>query len=240
MTTKLTGRQREFLGKFLDLYDEAQEPLHYSRVAERLGVSKITAYDMLKLLEGRGLVRAEYLLPERGQGPGRSTIVFVPRPEAHSLFASLTGEEEDEAEWTRVREHILGALCTEQYADYQHLLDKFVARIPKRETPMLYAAEMVTAVILALHQAMGSTTANLQAHLDRLGLPGELSLSALAGLSLGLSFVEQANRRLSQSLASYAGSYQDILAGLSPENRRRLSGLVQDVVCQIESPSNQV
>lgn len=48
---KLTGRQREFLGKFLDLYQEARQPLHYPVVAERLGVSPMTAYDMFRLLE---------------------------------------------------------------------------------------------------------------------------------------------------------------------------------------------
>ncbi|HID63423.1 MAG TPA: Lrp/AsnC family transcriptional regulator, partial [Anaerolineae bacterium] len=35
---KLTGRQKMFLSRFLDLYREAEEPLHYTVVAERLGV----------------------------------------------------------------------------------------------------------------------------------------------------------------------------------------------------------
>jgi hypothetical protein len=39
---KLTGRQRAFLGDFLDLYREAQDALHYTTVAERLGVGRIT------------------------------------------------------------------------------------------------------------------------------------------------------------------------------------------------------
>jgi len=51
---KLTGRQEEFLAKFLDLYAQVQEPLHYTQVAEVLGVGKITAYDMLRLLEKMG------------------------------------------------------------------------------------------------------------------------------------------------------------------------------------------
>lgn len=239
-TTKLTGRQREFLGKFLDLYCEEREPLHYSRVAERLGVGNITAYDMLKLLEDRGLVRAEYLLPERGQGPGRSTIVFAPTSDTRSHYASLSGTQEGEAEWSLVREHIMESLRSEQHADYEHLLDTFEARIPERRTPVLHAAEMVTAVIVALHQVMGSTTANLQPYLDRLGVSEELNLSGLAGLSLGLSFVERANRRLSKILASYAASYQDILSELSPETRRRLYRLAQDIVRLLQLQSDHV
>src|SRR5574341_275642 len=104
---ELTGRQREFLGKFLDLYHAAQEPLHYSQVAKALGVSSITAYDMLKLLEQRRLVRADYHLPNREQGPGRSSIVFAPTSKAHALFARLAGDDWDEAEWSQVKNRIL-------------------------------------------------------------------------------------------------------------------------------------
>jgi DNA-binding IclR family transcriptional regulator len=59
---KLTGRQKAFLAKFLELYRQAQKPLHYTDVAAAVGVAKITAYDMLRLLEKRGLVRSEYVL----------------------------------------------------------------------------------------------------------------------------------------------------------------------------------
>lgn len=65
---KLTGRQRAFLGKFLDLYREVQAPLHYSDVAEAFGVAKNTAYGMLRVLEKRGLVHS---VRAKGQGTSR-------------------------------------------------------------------------------------------------------------------------------------------------------------------------
>ena len=63
---KLTGRQQDFLNKFLDLYREADHPLHYAVLADRVGVTKITAYEMLRLLEERGLavVPVPQWLPE--------------------------------------------------------------------------------------------------------------------------------------------------------------------------------
>jgi len=235
----LTGRQREFLSDFIDLYREAQEPLHYSQVAERLGVSNITAYDMLKLLEEHDMVRSEYVLPERRKGPGRSTIVFSPAERADALFAKLAGNERDEidwdqAEWDQVKEQILESLPTEDHADYQQLLTEVMQRIPESRTPMVYAAEMITAMILTLHQVQDDATTNLRDSLTRLGLPGELGLSALAGLSLGLSFVERANRHLTQRLVSCTGRYQEILAELGPTNRQRLSDFTQDVIRRIE------
>ena len=89
---KLTRRQEDFIHKMLDLYRELQGPIHYTVMAERLGVSRFTAYDMLRLLEEKGLVISEYQLAESKSGPGRSEVVFIPSPEAHRLFASLAGE----------------------------------------------------------------------------------------------------------------------------------------------------
>ena len=44
---KLTRRQTTFVERLVDLYHEAQGPIHYSTLARRLGVSRFTAYDML-------------------------------------------------------------------------------------------------------------------------------------------------------------------------------------------------
>ena len=60
---KLTRRQEDFINNLLDLYREMEGPIHYSVLAERLGVSPFTAYDMLRLLEEKGLVSSEYYLP---------------------------------------------------------------------------------------------------------------------------------------------------------------------------------
>ncbi len=50
----LTERRKQFLQKLLDLYRRTNLPVHYESVAQALGVSKWTAYDMLKALEKLG------------------------------------------------------------------------------------------------------------------------------------------------------------------------------------------
>ena len=226
---KLTGRQETVLGEFLDLYSQAQEPLHYTHVAEVLGVGKVTAYDMLRLLEKRGLVRAEYVLRGQGQGGGRSTVVFVPTEKAHDLYADLAGEDWAEVEWEIAKAQILDAL--RQRTDYQTMLDEILTRLPERTTSMVYAAEMVTAVILNLLLVEKDTSASaLVERLKALGLPGEVGLNALSGLAMGLSLVERVNRRLADKLGDAVQGYQRSLVHLRGEGSRYLSSFVQEVM----------
>lgn len=232
--TNLTGRQQEFLKGFLDLYQEDQQPLHYSQVAEHLGVSSNTAYDMLKLLEKRGMVQTEYVIPERQRGPGRSTIVFGPTAEADAFFANQAVDDWAMAEWEQVKERILGSLHSDGAPDYQALLADLVKRIPRRRNPMLFAAEMIAAMLLVLYEVTGGGPLGSAEVLRVLGLPGQFGLNALVGLALGLSFVEQANHRLIQLLLSYSDRYQDILSQLSGTNVQRLSVLAEEIVHQIE------
>ena len=69
---KITRRQETFIYKLLDLYRELDGPIHYSVLAERVGVSPFTAYDMLRLLEEKGLVASEYHVATDKPTPGRS------------------------------------------------------------------------------------------------------------------------------------------------------------------------
>ena len=75
---KLTPRQQTFLDKLFDLYRECKGPVHYSMVAETLGVNKFSAYDMLKVLEEKGVAASDYVLNNEQTGPGRSQVVFYP------------------------------------------------------------------------------------------------------------------------------------------------------------------
>ena len=72
---KLTGRQRQYLEETISLQAEnSGESIHYSALANRLGVSTISAYNMLRVLEQKGCLRSCYELS--GLGIGRSSVLF--------------------------------------------------------------------------------------------------------------------------------------------------------------------
>jgi len=134
---KLTGRQKEFLGNFLDMYREAKQPVHYSEVARKLGVSNPSAYEMLRILESYGLVESRYVLKREGKDRGRSTVVFSPTPLAEEVMAQLAGESWQKGEWEEVKGRILQSLREGKADEYNGLLDELSLRMEESTTPML-------------------------------------------------------------------------------------------------------
>jgi len=130
---QLTPRQEAFLEALRDLYGKKQKPVHYSAVAERLGVKRFSAYDMLRMLESKGFAASEYILAAGKRGPGRTMIVFRPTIKALQRTPQLAKER---GEWLQVRDRMLQRL--REGADYRELMKEVLARIPQRKSPLIY------------------------------------------------------------------------------------------------------
>lgn len=234
---KLTGRQRAFLSDFLDVYWAlGQNPLRYAQVAERLGVSEITAYDMLRVLEKRGFVASEYVVPGKGSGPGRSTIVFSPTPKAHALLEELSNGLDDIEDWETRKTYILQKLATRHVGNYEDLLDEMLARLPDSENPLSFVTEMITAVLLALQLAQKDfASSRVAERLQAAGFPGELGLNALTGLAVALSLTEQVNRRLVVVLLAQTKRYPGMLAQLTGGGQEHLYQFVKEALQTINT-----
>jgi DNA-binding PadR family transcriptional regulator len=227
---KLTRRQQEFLNRFLDAYFEENESLHYTTIAKRLGISNVTAYEMLRLLEERGLVEAHCYLPEGEHGPGRSSVLFSPSAEGKRLMQELAGKSREENDWEKAKEALLKQLEMRNSSDYESLLTNLLARISERRSPLIFSTEMVTAAILSVAMIKENPVAiGLKERLQHIGLPGEISLSALAGIGSALSMAERANRQIANFLINESERYQAMLLQMSEDNRRRLSEFAREV-----------
>jgi len=231
MTKKMTQRQKQFLGKFLDIYQESEEPIHYVGLAKRLGIGKITAYEMLKLLETRDLVKAEYHLPPGNRGPGRSEVFFRPTKEATRLFERLSESSADNEEWEVVKQRILKDLQERKKEGYEALLNDLLVRIPEQRSPLIFMTEMVTTIILTLTPIKKAVKdKGLLTRLSRIGLPGEIGLIALSGFGIALSLVEDVNLRFSTFLLEQSGKYHEMLAQLSEEKKKQLTDFTRNVI----------
>jgi len=230
MAKNLTRRQQQFLSRFLDIYREVDGSIHYTDLAERLGIGRVTAYEMLRLLEERGLVRSEFHLPEDKRGPGRAIVLFSPTAQAEQLIQNLAGEVADSEGWEEIKNQILEQLRQGKAAGYESLLNDLLARVPDSNNPLVYMAEMTTALLLTLRTYLeGPRGHEIKVRLHRIGLPGELGLSALAGMGMALGLMEEVNRRIATFLLGESSKYQRIFSELTEENRRRLGNLARDV-----------
>ena len=77
--TKLTRRQYQFLESVVSTYSETGSPVSYKDIANKLEVSRWTAYDILQELYKKGFLIAKY---RPVGGPGRSEVLYVPTQEA--------------------------------------------------------------------------------------------------------------------------------------------------------------
>lgn len=228
---KLTYRQKQFLTQFLDIYKEMDHSVHYVAVAERLGIGNVTAYEMLRLLEERGLVRAEYQQNIDQHGPGRSNVLFYPTKEADRLINSLTGDSEYLEDWQVVKEQILQQLRDGKANEYEELLSNLLLRVPERRSPLIYVTELITAMILMLYTLQDRPEIHaVMERLDRIGLPKEIGLGVLSGVAMLLSVLERTNRHYSTILLGQISRFEDTLAQMSEKSRKQIGEFTREVV----------
>lgn len=231
MPKELTRRQKQFLSQFLDIYQETEIPVHYVELATRLGIGKVTAYEMLRLLEKQGLIEAEYQLPPGNRGPGRSEVFFRPTQEAIRIFGRFSESTADNEEWEIAKQRILKELHDGKAGGYETLLNDLLIRIPEQRSPLVFMTEMVTTIILALTPIKKAVKdKGLLDRLSRIGLPGEVGLIALAGFGAALSLVEDVNLKLSTLLLEQSGKYQDMLAQLNEGKKKQLAKFTRNII----------
>ncbi|MFN2292419.1 MAG: hypothetical protein ACK2UC_14600 [Anaerolineae bacterium] len=231
--SKLTARQKAFLKKLAELYQEHRAPVHYTDVAKKLGVSRFSAYDMLKVLEKKGFASSSYALAAGHSGPGRPLVVFAPTPKAAATLGPSSANLEAGEEWHSVREAVLRRLRSARDASYRDALNDLLTRLPEANAPMTFCTEMVGALLLNMQRAKDRAAGlNPFRALAALRSGGGSGLETLAGLSVGatLSSEDENGRSLTQRLLDNAQRYQANLGRLSEEARSLLVQFLEDAL----------
>ena len=228
---KLTRRQEQFVRSLLDLYGELQEPFHYSELAERLGVSRFTAYDMLRVLEEKGIVASHYQLDEERSGPGRSVVMYEPTPRARRILADVFGESRGQG-WETVKDRLLEQIQRGALGNAD-LAREMLARTPPDEPETLrYCIEVMTVVALRLrHHAVRRRLAH---QVQQLLSPGDKScrtgLTLLGGFALGVLGEEGVQDDSWQhELLDHIWQYQALVVDMEAALCRRLARRLRDL-----------
>ena len=232
---KLTPRQQTFLDSLFELYRDFKGPVHYSVVADKLGVNKFSAYDMLKVLEQKGVAASDYVLNNDQSGPGRSQVVFYPTHTAAQFLTQLREEMRYNADWQHVKERILARLQTAQESNSGDALQESLSNLPDAKASLNYCAEMISVLLLNIQRIR---TKNSTPALENLTSSGQLGLAALAGLSMGTTLSnENEDISLSEKLLTHTQRFQNQLAELSDESVNKLSAFLNDAMLTMRQTS---
>ncbi len=234
---ELTFRQKVFLSKFLDTYWETHKSIHYSIIARKLGLNNSTAYDMLRLLEQKGMVTSEYSTPKETAGPGRSNIRFVPTTEAMELISHLAGNIREQDEWDDVKARILTNLSKGKADDYQDILNELLAKIREPRSSLVRCAEVITALLLHLREAKQELTEPSSVDVLLKAPASKLRMSILSGLILGLSHADQQTQWLLGRYQEDAEKYQAALQELNRNSLEKLHRFTRDVWEILKTPA---
>ena len=222
---KLTSRQQAFLDKLFELYREFKGPVHYSVVAEKLGVNKFSAYDMLKVLEEKGVAASSYVLNDEQAGPGRSQVVFYPTNKAAQFLTQLRDEVRTN-DWVNVKQRVLRRLEEARQSNPAEALRESLSNLPETKTPLNYCTEMISVLLLNLERLRSS---NFQPALESLGTSGQVGLGALAGFSLATTLTtESEDISLTEKLLIHTQRFQKHLSEMSDEGISKLSTFLND------------
>lgn len=230
---KLTPRQRQFLEQLTILWRTHKRSVHYSEVAQALGVSPFSAYDMLKVLEGKNAVASEYVLESDPAGPGRSAIKFYPVGEPAVGLSSVSGA--DEPEWRQVMLGLLERLRGLRDTNLRETLADLLDRLADYGSPLSYCSGAIAAHLVSLRLSIRGSAESAALHsLQGLVSSGEVGLGTLAGLSVGTSLAQLGESPLLEPLLKSARDLPARLSQLSAEGRQRLVDFVREALAAIE------
>lgn len=226
----LTRRKIEFLKTIKQLYESSRLPVHYVQVAQFLGISKWSAYEMLKKLEKDGLVSSQYKVNQREKYPGRAMILFAP---THLLDKILSGKILDEParEWRQIKERLL-AMCEGLKKDHTIELEKqLLAELPGIGNPMFYSAYILTILVAQLH-TLSDSSVRLIKKLAQESVNPESGLAMFTGAVV--ASVPKIASRVNPlpQLLSYIPGFQKNLALLNRSQQLQLMDFLGDALAK--------
>ncbi|NPV73405.1 MAG: Lrp/AsnC family transcriptional regulator [Pelotomaculum sp.] len=216
----LTRRRKEFLQKIKKIYENTGIPVHYIDVAKALGVSKWTAYDILKKLENDGYLHSQYSVSREERTSGRSVLLFLPTSKAGELFPKEKEEIDYMEEWHAARKKLLEIFEKAKMHGSKKTIEDILTDMPAAGAPLVICAHIIAILIVCL-QNLGVKAINTMKNLLHPAHRPELNLSLFAGTALGAA-VKNMHDVINGRLADEVGRLHKYISEFSLNENRLL------------------
>ncbi|WP_252393427.1 Lrp/AsnC family transcriptional regulator [Hydrogenibacillus sp. N12] len=220
----LTECRKEFLRHLIELYHKTQLPVHDETLAKAIGVSKWTAYDMVKELEKLGYLIRDYVLTPGTAG--RSQVVFIPSLKAIRLFEQGRkrkglGERVARGQGQNPRDAESG-----QKPGLREIVQPFLHELVHAGSRAAFGARFFGLLLAYLRQLDRKTEALIQNLLSHVPA-GRTRLALFIGTVFGL--VAQAEGRdLDLTMAELIGRYVQSMVELTEQEVRLLDDFLRE------------
>lgn len=204
--------------------------VHYSVVAERLGVSPWTAYDVLGHLAQLGYLEALPNKKEEGRR-GRSRMLFSLTPRAYEPSSGVPA-----ADWQQLEDQLKAALACRSEHQFAASIRHRLADIARYRSPLLYCSHTVLLFALCLRALTRDSEANTVVGQVAAIMGGSQNvLLSLAGGVMALFILRRQSSRLLPALTANMSEYERNLAALREPERESLLRFTRRALSQITS-----
>ncbi len=223
----ITERRIEFIKALSELNKRYNKPVHYSLVAETLGVSKWTAYDLLTALKDEGYVECVYNLNEKG---GRSTLAFRVTPKGERLVSA----EERKENLNKIVEEVKNRLSVFNRLSLNEILQVDLNDTYTIKSPLLRALNISTILFIISQKLsinwdnVSSTYKTLSASIDPQS--GLLGLTALfIGIIVAKAGLSKYSNIINPKINALLNRYKEILNELSGKEKEILFDITKEI-----------
>lgn len=230
----LTQRRKQFLQKVTNIFHQTGFPVHYATVAQALGVSKWTAYDIMKELEKEEFLRSEYTLDRNEKAPGRSMVVFRPTEKALQLLSPRTENDAEELkadkveDWSLIRERLLSVFDNLKNLNPQKIREELLEEMARVELPVIFSAYTIALLLTHIHEINSRGMATLQ-HILQLAPKPELVLTLFAGSAVG-TMLRNMKDTLNSKLLSSIRRFEEHISQCDTLEHKLLAGFLNEAI----------
>ncbi|WP_340024780.1 Lrp/AsnC family transcriptional regulator [Paenibacillus sp. FSL K6-1096] len=222
----LTKRRLQLLGQLVELYQRTSLPIHYETLARSLGVSKWTAYDMLKEIEKLGFVTRSYEV--NSKDTGRSQVVFAPTVKASDLFKQNLSDSLNPADWEQTVAHIRNLLQSVKNGNVNDLIQRMMNEIPSKSSSIEFCGYILGLLLVYVKKLGGRTEMLIRLVVSKTP-KRENGMLMFVGTVLG-TVIQAINDELGDEFTELVSEFLRIMDQLSSQDQQRLLDLLHEAL----------
>ncbi len=217
----ITKRRKQFLEEVVKIYQDTLLPVHYETIAEVIGVSKWTAYDVMKVLEKDGYLKSTY--KKNQNDTGRSMVLFIPTEEVIKLISDNLTQISKTQKDKEIKEQLANIKDEFLHASYSKPSVKdFLKKMKNIESEVEYCYYFL-GVLISYYNQVCKEDRNLTKLLTAVSDKANVQLCVFVGLVLGMITFKESDDDIDfKNISDNSYLFFEILDKINSDDLNRL------------------